>query len=249
MSSTTNPLHRLFGIDAAHHGDLSQTHFDPTANLEVISLGLSRTGTTSLAEALTILGFGPCHGGIDLFRSLARLEQWITLYSRILRGSRHAGEAALNDELRTAMRGYRSVTDMPVCMLPEEVYAAYPRARYILTVRPGGGAAWFRSMAVLMWHFRRDGWRVLFRACTSSVGFIRRSDDVVQLIRERWVRRYGSFPPHIYRDHNDDVKKLVPKEDLLVFDVREGWEPLCRFLNVDVPDKPFPNRRLPCLAY
>ena len=30
-------------------------------------------------------------------------------------------------------------------------------------------------------------------------------------------------------------------EKLLWFDVREGWEPLCEFLGVDVPDVPFPH--------
>ena len=37
------------------------------------------------------------------------------------------------------------------------------------------------------------------------------------------------------------VKTSLPPEKLLVFDVKEGWEPLCRFLEVPVPDKPFPR--------
>ena len=34
---------------------------------------------------------------------------------------------------------------------------------------------------------------------------------------------------------------MVPKDQLLVFDVREGWEPLCTFLDLPIPDIPFPN--------
>ena len=37
------------------------------------------------------------------------------------------------------------------------------------------------------------------------------------------------------------VKSVVPKDQLLVFDVREGWEPLCTFLDLPIPDIPFPN--------
>ena len=37
------------------------------------------------------------------------------------------------------------------------------------------------------------------------------------------------------------VKSTVPPEKLLVFDVKEGWEPLCKFLNKPVPNEPFPN--------
>jgi hypothetical protein len=40
---------------------------------------------------------------------------------------------------------------------------------------------------------------------------------------------------------NEEVQRTVPEERLLVFEVRDGWEPLCRFLGVDVPDKPFPR--------
>lgn len=240
MSSTSNPIHRLFRIDVAHHGDLSQTKLD-SANLEIISLGLSRTGTTSLHAALTTLGFGPCHQGVDLFRSVPRNEAFIDLFSHVNDGSWKAGDERLNTRLRSLMSGYKSVTDMPIFPLLPEVYAAYPDAKYILSVRPGGAEAWFKSMQVLMWHLRRDWWRTLFRTCILPVYFIRRCDDTVQYIRGRWVRWYGSIGPQIYDGHNADVKKLVPKAKLLVYDVREGWEPLCKFLDVPVPDEPYPN--------
>jgi hypothetical protein len=41
--------------------------------------------------------------------------------------------------------------------------------------------------------------------------------------------------------HNEAVKGTLPSERLLVFDVTEGWEPLCHFLDVAVPDAPFPR--------
>ena len=41
--------------------------------------------------------------------------------------------------------------------------------------------------------------------------------------------------------HDEEVKRRVPAERLLVYEVAEGWEPLCRFLGVRVPDEPFPR--------
>ena len=37
--------------------------------------------------------------------------------------------------------------------------------------------------------------------------------------------------------HNCHVIATVPKEDLLVWDLKEGWEPLCKFLNKPIPDQ------------
>ena len=40
---------------------------------------------------------------------------------------------------------------------------------------------------------------------------------------------------------NDTVKRTVPPERLLGRDLRDGWEPLCGFLDVPVPDEPLPR--------
>lgn len=41
--------------------------------------------------------------------------------------------------------------------------------------------------------------------------------------------------------HNDRVRSLVPKGQLLEMDLSQGWEPLCKFLGVPIPDEPFPR--------
>jgi hypothetical protein len=66
MSSETSSQGRLakfFGISAEEHGD-SQWTPESTAEFEIIGLGLSRTGTTSLRAALDMLGLGPVHHGV-----------------------------------------------------------------------------------------------------------------------------------------------------------------------------------------
>jgi hypothetical protein len=50
------------------------------------------------------------------------------------------------------------------------------------------------------------------------------------------VRDYAM---ELFQCHNEAVRRRVPPERLLVFDVGEGWKPLCDFLGVEVPDEPF----------
>ena len=45
----------------------------------------------------------------------------------------------------------------------------------------------------------------------------------------------------IFSDWNKEVQRFVPPDRLLVFEVTEGWQPLCRFLNVPVPEVAFPR--------
>jgi hypothetical protein len=44
-----------------------------------------------------------------------------------------------------------------------------------------------------------------------------------------------------YHRWNEEVVAAVEPDNLLVFDVREGWEPLCQFLRLDTPAGSFPR--------
>ncbi len=72
--------------------------------------------------------------------------------------------------------------------------------------------------------------------------YVRMLDDVV------WQGTFqGRFEDRAYAQavverHNEEVRRSVPADRLLVYEVRQGWEPLCQFLGVAVPkDKPFPH--------
>jgi len=45
----------------------------------------------------------------------------------------------------------------------------------------------------------------------------------------------------IFKEHNQEVKRIVPKEKLLIMHIEDGWEPLCKFLGVTIPSEPFPH--------
>ena len=43
-----------------------------------------------------------------------------------------------------------------------------------------------------------------------------------------------------YQEWIEDVKNTVPEDRLLIYNIKDGWKPLCDFLNVPIPDSPFP---------
>jgi hypothetical protein len=45
----------------------------------------------------------------------------------------------------------------------------------------------------------------------------------------------------VFERHNEEVRRRVPRDKLLVYEVKEGWGPLCEFLGVEEPGKPFPR--------
>lgn len=39
----------------------------------------------------------------------------------------------------------------------------------------------------------------------------------------------------------DEITQTIPAERLLIYRISDGWEPLCRFLNLPIPNVPFPH--------
>ena len=143
--------------------------------------------------------------------------------------------------LRGVFTGYRSTMDAPCCDLVPELVAAYPKAKFILSIRDTEESWWKSWIDSVGYHFDSGLRRNVYRGLISSVYLLRRMDDGAQEVRVRLVRDWGSIGPQIYRLHNQQVRDLVPRGQLLEYNVKEGWGPLCAFLGVEVPDKPFPK--------
>ena len=147
----------------------------------------------------------------------------------------------LKAKIRALFKGYRSTMDAPCCDLIPELIATYPNAKFILSVRDTQ-ETWHRSwMESLGYHFGRGMRREVYRALISSVYTMRRMDDLAQEVRFRLVRDWGEIGPQVYEMHNQQVREMVPEGQLLEYNVKQGWGPLCKFLGVDVPDAPFPK--------
>jgi hypothetical protein len=193
----------------------------PPASLQVIGAGFGRTGTTSLKKALEILGLGPCYHMQVTMTRLHHPYFWLRA---------HAQEPV---DYRRFFRRYRSAIDWPACEFYRELMAAFPQARVVLTVRDP--ARWYDSVAetlraigrVFPWWF--------------PPAIARMQDAII------WDGRFGGR--FVDRDaaiaafvaHIEEVQRVVPAARLLVYDVAEGWEPLCRFLDRPVPAQAFPR--------
>jgi hypothetical protein len=205
----------------------------PTTDLILIGAGLPRTGTLTQKLALEQLGLGPCYHWVNV---IADLDQ-VGLWDLALDGEAPWGEV---------FAGHRSTVDWPGGYFYRELMDAYPQAKVLLSVREG--EAWERS-------FRETIWTMSYGQSLMPLLAHARAE-----VDPRW-RRYlalvdrmfwgpegtfaaGSEPAQLIEQmaaHNEQVKRVVPAERLLVWEVGEGWGPLCEFLGVDVPAEPLPH--------
>ena len=200
--------------------------------IEVIGAGFGRTGTMSLKVALEELGFGPCYHMIELFGHPEHVPIW------------EAASQGKPVDWEGLFRGYRATTDWPACSFYKELVERYPDAKVILTVRDP--ERWYESTYNTIYGMRRMISSPIFRLAglfRPSMGLAARMND-----RLIWEDTFGGSLEdreraiRVFERHNEEVKGRVPPDKLLVYEVKEGWQPLCEFLGVEVPkDKPFPH--------
>lgn len=197
-------------------------------SMRVIGAGFGRTGTASLKRALELLGFGPCHHMEEVVKSPADVPTW----ERASRGEKI--------DWKTFMSPWGSACDFPSSLYYRELVEAFPEGKVVLTVRDSG--AWYASMReTIVPMFNRFPnsvvlpWLPFLGAPRRAMGATRLHDEVIaRFADEAAVRKR-------FEDHIEEVKRVVPAERLLVFEVKDGWEPLCTFLGVPVPSEPFPR--------
>jgi hypothetical protein len=203
-------------------------------NLKVIGAGFGRTGTLSLKLALQELALGPCYHMVETIAHPEHDAMWLALAK---------GET---NDWRPILEGYASTVDWPGVMIWKELAVAYPDAKIILTLRDP--QSWYRSAAATI--FAR-----MLEARDAEILRARGVADAIDPIRRRHMAMInavvveqsfdGSLDEanalHMFNAHNDEVRRLVPPERLLVYEVGQGWAPLCAFLGLPVPATPFPQ--------
>jgi hypothetical protein len=195
-------------------------HADSTApTLRVIGAGFGRTGTLSLRDALIRLGCGPC----DHMRENFDHPERFTLWDEVLR-RKNAGEPI---DWRPLLSGFQAIVDWPGAYFWRELTAAHPDAKVILTVRDPD--RWYDSIQATIFSLRDDQLPEGPRDISFNRTFSGRLTD-------------RAHCQAVFARHNQAVQEAISPDRLLVFDVKEGWEPLCAFLGVSVPgDEPFPR--------
>jgi hypothetical protein len=193
--------------------------------LSVIGSGFGRTGTRSLKQALELLGLGPCHHMEEVFPQPEQVDLW------------HA--VAIGEPLDHAriFDGYVSQVDWPGAHVWRELATAYPDAKIIHSTRPDD--SWWKSFSGTIGKFL-----TLYPTMPLPPHIRRMSDAIMELVGVQTFA--GAFADKdkalaAYHQREADVRAAIPAERLLIFDVAEGWGPLCDFLGVPVPDAPFPR--------
>ena len=137
---------------------------------------------------------------------------------------------------------YTAAVDNPACCVWRELMQAYPDAKVLLTLHPRGPKAWYESTIDTI-YFTENRWQA--KLLSTFAPFVRKMGDMSRkLIWQRNHKGTMNDPAHAiahYQQHIEDVKAAVPPDKLLVFQVDQGWKPLCDFLGVPIPAGPFPN--------
>lgn len=203
--------------------------------LRIIGAGFGRTGTFSTFAALKQLGFPCYHMREVLFEKDNRghLEFWRNV-ANTPPGTRH-------DWSRVFAR-YAATVDNPACCVWRELLAEYPEAKVLLTLHPRGAEAWYDSTIDTI-YFTETLWQ--FKVLEWLTPFGRKFGDIShKLIWGRalkGVMRDKATAVARYNAYVEEVRAAVPPDRVLVFQVTDGWSPLCRFLGVPEPQEPFPN--------
>jgi Sulfotransferase domain len=201
--------------------------------MKVIGAGLPRTGTLSQKVALEMLGFGPCYHMVNVLTNLPLAKQW---------------EAAMDEDVDwdEVFGEHEATVDWPGSFFYRELADFYPDAKIVLSTRDP--EAWEKSM-------RSTIWDTLYgHSPAAHVSKARELVDpawreYIRLMTRMWAAagifsgaeiRPGQLGDAIAR-YQEQVQRNIPEERLLVWSVADGWEPLCAFLEVDVPDAQFPR--------
>jgi hypothetical protein len=138
-------------------------------------------------------------------------------------------------------RGYQSATDWPAAAYYRDLMAVYPDAKVILTVRDPD--SWHRSIMNTLYQAGRGFFRRITRIIPSVHQFLNAMEKVVWQGVFHNQLEDKAHAVEVFKNHIEEVKRTVPRERLLIFEARHGWEPLCSFLNVPAPlNTPYPHR-------
>jgi hypothetical protein len=193
-------------------------------SLKVIGAGLGRTGTMSLKLALEQLLGAPCYHMIELFE---HLSEHTPLWHAAARG-----EQVDWDKVFT---GYVAAVDEPASIMWQQLSEKYPDALVILSVR--SAESWWKSANATILKVKQEA------APTEPPERVAWHAMVMELYEH--IHPNGVHDPELtqqsYRAHIERVKAGVAPERLLIWQAGDGWEPICKALQLPVPDEPFPH--------
>ncbi|XP_039273467.2 uncharacterized protein LOC120347515 [Styela clava] len=207
--------------------------------MKIIVAGFPKTGTKSVNLALRILDYTV----YDYIENVTILRnEWLKVFS----------EGWTKEDFLNMYRNVDAVTDTPTCFFWEEILEAFPDAKIILMTRDD--ESWYRSVHN---QFEVNKSNLLLTMMRFFSPTYIKSMTAVDLYiypilfgitnPTPWRRLFGSpslnrlISKKKFREHNAHVLQNAPRDQLLVYQCSQGWEPLCKFLGVSIPQTAFPH--------
>jgi len=203
--------------------------------MKVIYAGYSKCGTKTMRSALTELGY-EVYDFMENYEHLG--DDWEKIFTT----------GGTTEDFRRMFENVDAVTDVPGCFFWEEIHRAFPEAKIVWSKRETEDI-WFNSFQkqlksndifiIKMCHLlspscmKMNEWGI--KMCKVVFGFASEN----KLFKENQVNEL--MARKFYRMHNSYLENNAPKDKLHVVDFKNGWGPLCDFLGVPVPNKPFPH--------
>lgn len=196
-------------------------------SLKLIGAGFGRTGTMSLKIALEQLGFGKCYHMTEVIENPHHAGFWMDVMD---------GRSV---DWHTFFADYQATVDWPGCTFYQELMAQYPEAKVLLSIRDP--ERWYESAANTIHAVSQSFPRWIEYIVPQAFQMIGMGNRLIW--RGTFNGRFEdkAYAISVFNAHNEAVKQFVPPERLLVYDVKQGWEPLCAFLGAPVPSTPFPH--------
>jgi len=183
--------------------------------LKIIGAGFPRTGTTTLKKSLEMLGFSKAYHFKDLIANPDKLKFW-----QELENTGHTDYDHLFDE-------YQASVDFPGYPYYKLLMKEYPEAKVILTLRDFD--SWYDSNYNTIWQVEPAN------ACLEFM----RNTYLIKQFNGNFATK--EIAEKVFHAHHNEVIEYVPKEQLLVYEVKDGWEPLCSFLGCPIPAEAMPH--------
>ncbi|KAL9981472.1 hypothetical protein ACROYT_G010179 [Oculina patagonica] len=196
--------------------------------MKIICAGFPKTGTKSIAKALRHLGFTVFDWEEQTFDFL---DHWVDVFQN-----------GAKPDVMQVYQNADAAVDMPANLFYEEILEAFPDCKVILSEREED--SWIKSWARQL--------ESLFATQSMFLFMLSPTRRKMRYIFVPYINAtFGSCSPKStyvhrkrYRIHNHRVKSIVPADKLLVYNVKQGWKPLCDFLECHVPTVAFPHENI-----
>lgn len=187
----------------------------------------------SLKHALERLLGGRCYHMIEVIGGRGHPEVW----ARKARGE--------DVDLDTVLGDYVATVDWPTTRYYAELAELNPEAKVVLTVRDP--QRWYESTKETISLFSDiirkppGSWFAQLRDQTRPMPAM--TDDIMWGERGHFGGRFHERDHAIavFEAHIEEVKRTIPEDRLLVYELAQGWGPLCEFLDLPVPAEPMPH--------